>query len=185
MAQTFERIDQDLRDWIGRQHVFFVATAPTGADGFVNCSPKGGDSLRVLGDRTLAYVDVVGSGVETIAHLKQNGRIVIMLCAFEGPPRIVRVHGEGEAVAPGHPDFASLVARFPPRPGVRSIIRVRATRISDSCGYGVPLMDFREPRRAMSLWAEKKGAPGLVDYQREKNAQSLDGLPGVDWLESR
>jgi hypothetical protein len=185
MAQTFERIDPDLRAWLGRQHVFFVASAPSGADGFVNCSPKGGDSLRVLDDRTLAYIDVVGSGVETIAHLKQNGRIVIMLCAFEGPPRIVRVHGSGEVVGPEDPDFAALVAHFPARPGVRAVIRIHARRISDSCGYGVPLMDFREPRQAMSLWAEKKGTAGLVDYQREKNARSLDGLPGVDWLESR
>jgi hypothetical protein len=184
MAQTFARIDADLAQWLAQQHVFFVATAPTGSSGHVNCSPKGGDSLRVLDGRTLAYLDVVGSGVETIAHLKENGRIVIMWCAFAGPPRIVRVHGRGEVMAPTAAEFESVLARFPPRPGVRSIIRVDAERISDSCGYGVPLMDFREERRAMSAWAEKKGAVGLRDYQREKNAASVDGLRGVDWLES-
>jgi hypothetical protein len=182
MAQTFPRIDADLERWLAAQHVFFVATAPNGPDGHVNCSPKGGDSLRVLDDRTIGYVDVVGSGAETIAHLKENGRIVIMLCAFEGPPRIVRVHGRGEVIAPGHPEHEALLVAFPPRPGVRAVIRVRAERISDSCGYGVPLMDFREERAAMSLWAQKKGPEGLRDYQRDKNARSLDGLTGVDWL---
>jgi hypothetical protein len=185
MAETFDRIDDAMRRWLEGQHVFFVATAPTGAGGHINCSPKGTDSLRVIDDRTLAYVDFVGSGAETIAHLKENGRIVLMLCAFAGPPRIVRFHGRGDVVAPDHPDFADLVARFPPRPGVRAIIRVFAERISDSCGYGVPLMDFRTEREAMTKWAEKKGPEGLVAYQREKNARSLDGLPGVDWLGSK
>jgi len=183
MAQTFARIDTELRQWVSRQHVFFVATAPSAGDGFVNCSPKGGDSLRIIDDRTLCYLDVVGSGVETIAHLNENGRIVLMLCAFEGPPRIVRFHGRGTVVPPTHPDFAEFAALFPPRPGVRSVVRIRAERISDSCGYGVPLMDFREDRKAMTLWAEKKGQEGLDAYQREHNASSLDGLPGVDWID--
>lgn len=182
MAQTFEGIDSDLRQWIARQHVFFVATAPVGGDGFVNCSPKGGDSLRIVDDHTLVYLDSVGSGVETIAHLKDNGRIVLMLCAFDGPPRIVRFHGRGDVVTPADPAFEALVGLFPACPGVRAVIRIQAKRISDSCGYGVPLLDFREDRSAMSLWAQKKGADGLVDYQRDKNTRSLDGLPGVDWV---
>jgi hypothetical protein len=184
MADVLEQIDEALARWIAAQPVFFVATAPEGRDGYVNCSPKGGDSLRVLGPRSLAYLDVVGSGVETIAHLKENGRIVLMLCAFAGPPQIVRVHGRGAVVAPGDSEFADLLARFPPLPGVRAIVKVDAQRLSQSCGYGVPLMDFREPRTAMALWAEKKGPEGLLDYQRTRNTQSLDGLPGVDWLSS-
>jgi len=182
MADVLDSIDAALARWIAAQPMFFVSTAPLAAEGLVNCSPKGGDSLRVLGPRSLAYLDVVGSGVETIAHVKENGRIVLMLCAFTGPPRIVRVHGHGTVVAPDAAEFPALLARFPARPGVRSIVKVDARRISESCGYGVPLMDFREQRAAMTLWAEKKGTEGLVDYQRTRNAQSLDGLSGVDWL---
>jgi Pyridoxamine 5'-phosphate oxidase len=182
VAQVFERIDTALVAWINQQHVFFVATAPGGAGGHVNCSPKGLDSLRMLDETTVAYLDVTGSGAETIAHLKDNGRIVIMFCAFEGPPRIVRLHGRGDVVAPGDPEFAALVARFPPRPGIRCVIRIAVTRISDSCGYGVPLLDFRSDREAMEKWAQKKGPDGIVAYQLEKNRRSLDGLSGVDWL---
>jgi Pyridoxamine 5'-phosphate oxidase len=182
MAQVFERIDAALTGWIQQQHVFFVATAPGGDGGLVNCSPKGLDSLRILDATTVAYLDLTGSGVETIAHLQDNGRIVIMLCAFDGPPRIVRLHGRGDVVAPGDPEFAALAARFPSRPGIRCVIRIAVTRISDSCGYGVPLLDFRADREAMEKWAEKKGPDGIVAYQKEKNRRSLDGLPGVDWL---
>lgn len=182
MAQVFERIDPALTAWIKAQHIFFVASAPSGGDGLINCSPKGLDSLRVLDPTTLAYLDLTGSGVETIAHLKDNGRIVIMFCAFDGPPRIVRLHGRGETIAPTDDRFAALVTQFPPRPGIRSVIRIAVTRISDSCGYGVPLMDFRADREAMEKWAEKKGSDGIVQYQKDKNAHSLDGLPGVDWL---
>ena len=184
MADVVERIDANLRHWIEHQHVYFVATAPLRADGFVNCSPKGLDSLRVLDERTVAYLDLTGSGVETIAHLQENGRIVVMLCAFDGPPRIVRLHGRGSVVHPGDPGFAELAANFPTRAGVRCVIRVDVARISDSCGYAVPLMDFVADREALSKWAEKKGPDGIVDYQRTRNAQSLDGLPGVDWLDA-
>ena len=182
MADVIDSIDAALERWIEAQPMFFVATAPLSSDGLVNCSPKGGDSLRVLSPRSLAYLDVVGSGVETIAHVQENGRIVLMLCAFAGPPRILRVHGRGTVLGPEDAEFAALLARFPARPGVRSIVKVDALRISESCGYGVPLMDFREHRAAMTLWAEKKGPDGLVDYQRTRNAKSLDGLVGVDWL---
>ena len=182
MADELDSIDAALARWIEAQPVFFVATAPESVDGLVNCSPKGGDSLRVLGPHSLAYLDLVGSGVETIAHVKENRRIVVMLCAFDGPPRIVRVHGRGTVVTPEDAQFGALLARFPKPPGIRSVIRVDAFRISQSCGYGVPLMDFREHRSAMTLWAEKKGVDGLLEYQRTRNAQSLDALPGVDWL---
>ena len=182
MAQVFERIDATLTAWIAQQHMFFVATAPSGNDGHVNCSPKGLDSLRVLDETTLAYLDLTGSGVETIAHLKDNGRIVVMFCAFDGPPRIVRLHGHGQVIAPNDDRFAVLAAQFPRRPGIRSVIQIAVTRISDSCGYGVPQMEFRADRPAMEKWAETKGAEGIIQYQLDKNARSLDGLTGVDWL---
>jgi hypothetical protein len=182
MASVFERIEPTLQEWIERQHVFFVATAPRSDDGFVNCSPKGLDSLRVLDERTIAYLDLTGSGVETIAHLKENGRIVIMLCAFEGLPRIVRLHGRGTVVSPDDRDFAELAARFPKQSGVRCVIRVELVRISDSCGYAVPLMDFVAERDVLTKWADKKTPEGVIEYQRDKNARNLDGLTGVDWL---
>ncbi len=183
MGDVFPRIDRDLQAWIERQHVFFVATAPRDDDGLVNCSPKGLDSLRVIDEHTIAYLDLTGSGVETISHLRENGRIVVMLCAFTGPPRIVRLQGRGTVVSPPDPEFAPLAARFPQMPGVRSIIRVELVRISDSCGYAVPLMDFVAEREALTKWSDKKGPDGVLDYQRENNAKSLDGLIGVDWLQ--
>jgi Pyridoxamine 5'-phosphate oxidase len=182
MGDVFDGIDAQLQAWIERQHVFFVATAPRGDDGFVNCSPKGLDSLRVLDPHTVAYLDLTGSGVETIAHLKENGRIAVMLCAFDGPPRIVRLNGRGTVVHPGDRDFDALVARFPRQLGVRCVIRIALTRISDSCGYAVPLMSFVAEREALTKWSQKKGVDGVVEYQRENNAKSLDGLTGVDWL---
>ena len=179
MAKTHPVLDQRLRDFIARQHLFFVATAPLSGAGRINLSPKGLDSLAVLDDRTLAYLDLTGSGIETIAHLRENARIVIMLCAFDGPPNIVRLHGRGEVLEPAHPQFASLLSLFPPHDGVRSIIRVALERISDSCGYGVPLYDFRSERPQLPAWVARKGPEGIADYQREYGARSIDGLPGL------
>jgi hypothetical protein len=180
VGKTYPEITDELSAWMRSQHVFFVATAPSGDGGHVNCSPKGSDSFRVLGPTTVAYVDQTGSGVETIAHLRQNGRIVVMFCAFEGGPKIVRVHGRGEVVRPGDDGFAQLLSRFGMRElGVRSIIKVEATRISDSCGYGVPVMTFDHERDTMAKWADKKGPEGVAQYWRDKNASSLDGLPGL------
>jgi len=181
MGKVNSEIDDSLRAFIEAQHVFFVATAPSGSEGHVNVSPKGLDTLRVLGPRTLAYQDFVGSGVETIAHLRQNGRIVFMLCGFEGPPRIVRLYGRGEVFEPPDEAFPSLHAHFAERPGVRSIIRVELERIADSCGYGVPLMRFEGQRAQLAAWAERKGLKGLADCQRRNNAASLDALPGLRW----
>jgi hypothetical protein len=188
MAKVFDRIDEHLRDWIARQRVFFVGTAPLAGDGHVNVSPKGPiESLAVLDDHTVAYLDVVGSGAETIAHLRENGRIVVMLCAFDGPPRIVRLHGRGEAVHAEDPRFAELFDRcgFSDEVvGQRSIVLVEVTRVGDSCGYGVPLMSYQGERPHQRLSAEKRlrtnGPGALVDYQREKNARSIDGLPAVE-----
>jgi hypothetical protein len=160
--------------------MFFVATAPLAADGHVNLSPKGLDTFVVLGEREVAYLDLTGSGIETLAHLRENGRIVLLFCAFEGPPKIVRLHGRGEAMEPGHPEFEALVARFPAHLGVRSVIRVRLDRISDSCGYGVPLYEFRGQRGQLPAWVERKEAQdGVGAYRRANNAESIDGLPGL------
>ena len=178
MGKVFDGIDEKLAAWIGAQHVFFVATAPR-EGGHVNLSPKGLDSLVVLGPRSVAYLDVVGSGAETIAHLRENGRITFMFCAFEGLPRIVRLHGHGEAIEPGDPEFAALAARFPHYPSTRSIIRAELSRIADSCGYGVPLYQYKSERSQIAEWAERKGAEGLRAYQLERNRESLDGLPAL------
>ena len=177
MGKTYDAIDESLKEFISRQQMFFVATAPLADDGLINVSPKGLDSLRVLDDQTVAYADLTGSGVETISHVKENGRIVLMFCAFEGPPRIVRIHGTGDAIEPHDEEFESLRARFDDYPGVRSIIRIRASRISDSCGYGVPLYSYEGERDQLSRWADRKGPDGLERYQRDNNTESLDGLP--------
>lgn len=184
MGDVFAEITPALRRFIEAQRVFFAASAPLAAGGRVNLSPKGTDSLRVFDERTVAYLDYVGSGVETIAHLRENGRIALMFCAFAGPPMIVRLHGRGDAVEPGDPEWAALRPRFPDAAGARAIIRVRVERASTSCGYGVPLYGYEGERSALAAWAEKKGPEGLVRYQREKNAASIDGLPGLRWVEA-
>lgn len=190
MGQVYDVIDDRLASWIGRQAMFFVGTAPLDADGHVNVSPKGPiDALRVLGPRSVAYLDFVGSGAETIAHVRENGRIVIMLCAFAGPPRILRIHGRGHVGFAGDDRFDELmeVCAFaePAAPEARrTIVHVEVERIADSCGYGVPLMSYQGRRPHMDLWAAKKlrvgGPEALLDYQREKNSRSIDGLPAVD-----
>jgi len=180
MGKVHTEITDQLRQWIAQQHLFFVATAPLSADGHINCSPKGLDSFRVLTPLTVAYQDLTGSGVETIAHLKENARIVIMFCAFQGAPKIVRLHGRGEAIAEGHPEFDSLSVLFPQRTGVRAYIRVMVERVSDSCGYSVPLYEFRHHRDVLDKWAVAKGEQALKLYRRQKNSESIDGLPGLD-----
>jgi hypothetical protein len=192
VGKVYEGIDDHWREWIASQPLFFVGTAPLAGDGHVNVSPKGPiGSLAVLDDTTVAYLDVIGSGAETIAHLKENGRIVVMLCAFEGPPRILRLHGAGEVIEPADPRFGELLDRCgfadPGAPEARrAIVLVNVTRVADSCGYGVPLMSFEGERPHTRAWAEKKlrtgGAEALVEYQLEKNAESLDGLSAVDWI---
>ncbi|HUA72425.1 MAG TPA: pyridoxamine 5'-phosphate oxidase family protein [Solirubrobacteraceae bacterium] len=190
MGKIFDAIDDQLESWIARQSMFFVGTAPLDGDGHVNVSPKGSiETLRVLGSTTVAYLDFVGSGVETIAHVRENGRIVIMLCAFEGPPRILRLHGRGEVVVASDSRFEQLMelCEFP-EPSTpearRAVVLVEVERIADSCGYGVPLMKHEGDRPHMALWAAKKvrvgGSEALAEYQREKNSVSIDGLPAVD-----
>ncbi len=177
MGRVFESIDVNLSKWIAEQRMFFVATAPLSGDGLMNCSPKGLDSLRVLGPNSVAYLDLHGSGVETIAHVRENSRIVIMMCAFAGPPRIVRIHGRGQVYPAGSSRFHELAAMFPEIPGARSLVEIDVTRISDSCGFGVPLFEFKEDRSALVDWAVKKGDDGLREY-RQKHQTSIEGLPG-------
>lgn len=183
MGRTFDSIDDRLRAFLEAQRIFFVATAPAGPDGHVNVSPKGGDSLRILDERTVAYLDRVGSGVETIAHVRENGRIALLFCAFEGPPRIVRLHGRGEVLEPVDERFARLRDRFPPSPdgAARAILVVRVERASESCGFGVPLFHYEGERPHLDDWAVKKGPEALEGYQRQKNARSVDGLPALRW----
>jgi hypothetical protein len=187
MATVFEAITPHHREWIARQAMFFVGTAPLSADGHVNVSPKGPiGSFGVLDDHTVAYLDVSGSGIETIGHLRENGRIVIMFCAFAGPPRILRLHGRGEPVFPSDERFDELQARLEldnlsiPE-AQRALILVQVTRIADSCGYGVPLMTFEgmRPHHAASVAKQVrvKGADGYRDLQRERGATTIDGLP--------
>ncbi len=167
MAKLFDEIDGKLAAWIRGQSLFFVATAPE-AGGHVNLSPKGPiGSFRIVDGRTVEYEDHIGSGAETAAHIRENGRVCIMLCAFSGPPRIVRLHGRGEVIA----------APDPAVDGVRAVIRVRLDRISDSCGYGVPLMELVGARPQRERWLEQKGPDGLREYVRERNTDSIDGLP--------
>lgn len=180
MAKQFEGIDDTLAEWIRAQHVFFVASAPLSGAGLVNLSPKGLASLAILSPREIAYLDFVGSGAETIAHARENGRITLMLCAFEGPPRIVRLQGRASVVEPGDAEFAALVTKFPPREGVRSVLRVGLTRIADSCGYAVPLLKYEGDRKQLDAWVERKGADGLRQYQLDNNRVSLDGLPALE-----
>lgn len=181
MGKLYDAIDNRLAAWIERQRMFFVATAPSGTDGHVNLSPKGPiETLRVLDERTVAYLDLVGSGAETVAHLCDNGRIVVMLCAFEGPPRILRLHGRGEVLPADAVAFPGVDV-LPEQRG--TVIRVDVERIADSCGFGVPLMAYEGERPNARAWAEGKlgkGGPGAIeDYKAEKNAASIDGLPAL------
>jgi pyridoxamine 5'-phosphate oxidase-like protein len=181
MGKVLDALDANLTAVVSRQPVFFVATAPSGADGHVNVSPKGGSGTFVVVDpTTIAYLDLTGSGVETIAHLRENGRITLMFCTFKGPPLIVRLHGRGEAVVPGDGRFAELRGRFPAdEPGVRSIVLVAIDRVSTSCGYAVPLMSYEADRTMLREWADRRGPAGIAAYWAEKNTESIDGLPGL------
>lgn len=178
MGKILDALDDKLTDWIGQQHVFFVATAPS-EGGHVNLSPKGHDCLRVLDPTTVAYLDLTGSGAETIAHTRENGRITLMLCAFEGPPLILRLFGSGRAHPFGSARFDELQPGFPTIPGARSIITVALERVQTSCGFSIPFMDYREERPTLQQWAERKGDDGLAEYWAEKNLESIDGLPAL------
>ncbi|MFG2297555.1 pyridoxamine 5'-phosphate oxidase family protein [Streptomyces sp. NPDC048603] len=183
MGQTYERIDGRLREFIEAQPVFFHATAPLSGDGHVNLSPKGrAGTLVVIDEQTLAYLDFGGSTAETIAHLRENGRITLMWCAFSGPPKIVRVHGEGEAVFRDDPRWGELVGLFGDAdgPALRAVILVRATRVSDSCGYAVPFMDYQEERTLHADYFARKTDGEFAAYCEKKDmGHSIDGLPSL------
>jgi predicted pyridoxine 5'-phosphate oxidase superfamily flavin-nucleotide-binding protein len=183
VGRVRSEIDDDARRFIEAQKIFFVASAPLGAEGHVNVSPKGLDTLRILGPTTVAYLDFNGSGVETIAHLKENGRIALMFCAFQGPPDIFRLYGHGRVVESHEAEFATLAASFPKFDHVRSVIVVEVTRVTDSCGYGVPLFKYEGERTQLQAWASKRGAEGLKEYRAVKNRKSIDGLPGLEGFE--
>ncbi len=180
MGRSYDGIDDRLRGFLEAQQMFFVATAPLGVDGHVNVSPKGlAGTFAVLGPTSVAYLDLTGSGAETIAHLRENGRITVMFCAFQGPPRIVRLQGRGRVVLPADLEFPTLAPCFTEKPGARSIIVVDIDRLTDSCGYGVPLMSYDADRNQLVHWAETKGPDGITEYQSERNAVSIDGLPAL------
>jgi hypothetical protein len=179
MGTVFPELDSRNAAFVRKQRVFFVATAPRGDDGHVNLSPKGLDSFAILDPLTVAYLDLVGSGIETVAHVRENGRIVLMFCAFEGPPKILRLHGRGQVIEPGDAAWEELYQHFPDHPNARSIVRVRLERISDSCGYGVPLYRFEAQREQLKQWAARRGREGLAAYRAEHGRKSLDGLPGL------
>ena len=179
MGKVFEGIDDSLAAWIAQQPMFFVATAPLAANGRVNLSPRGHDTFSVLGPHRVGWVDYTGSGVETIAHLRENGRICVMFCSFDTRPRIVRLHGRGTVAMPGEPTYDDVVARHPEHPSTRAVVIVDVDRVSDSCGYGVPVMELVGERDLLRLNAQRRGPEGMAAYRAQKNAVSIDGLPGV------
>ena len=179
MGKVYEQLDESQIRFIGRQHVFFVGTAPDSPDGHLNISPKGLDTFRILGPRSVAYLDLTGSGIETVAHLRQNGRITIMFCAFEGRPLILRLYGQGRVVEPGEPEWDGLIAGFPGYPGVRSVVVVDLERVADSCGYAVPLYEYRGERSQLIAYANTKGPEALERYRTHQNRTSIDGFAGL------
>jgi hypothetical protein len=172
-------INGELIDFIQKQHLFFVASAPLSSEGHINLSPKGLESLCILSPRRVAYLDLVGSGNEPSAHLRENGRITFMFCAFDGPPIILRLYGKGTTVLPGHSEWNSLVQHFALKdsPAVRQVVVADITRVQTSCGFGVPLFEYQGERDHLRKWAKKKGRDGVREYSLENNIASIDGLP--------
>lgn len=177
MAKVFDCITEELQQFITKQHIFFVATAPLDSNGQVNLSPKGLESFRVLSPNKVAYLDLTGSGNETSAHLQENARITLMFCAFEEPPSILRLYGKGTTILPGNSQWEFLYWQFPQIPGTRQIIVADIERVQTSCGFGVPLYKYQGQRETLVNWATKKGEEGIKEYHRQKNLASIDGLP--------
>ena len=180
MGAIFESIDETLKAWIGAQQMFFVASAALAADTFINCSPKGIDSFRVIDSKRVAYLDLTGSGAETIAHVRENQRLCFMFCAFKGPAKIVRLQGQAQIHLPGSAAYVELLSHFEDQPGIRSIISMDVQRIADSCGFGVPLYEYQGQRSQLTAWATKQGEDKLRSYQQDNNLRSIDGLPALD-----
>lgn len=175
MGKFHEQLDDNLRGFIARQHMYFVASAPR--EGRVNLSPKGLDSLRILDARRVVYLDMTGSSNETAAHLLDNGRMTLMFCSFAGDPLILRLYGKGRVVARHDSEWEGLRGLFPPMPGVRQLVVLDIESLQTSCGAGVPLYDYQGEREALLRWVEKKGEEGALAYRLEKNRISIDGLP--------
>ena len=175
MAKFFPRLDAGLRDFIAEQKIFFTATAP--ADGRINLSPKGMDTLRCIDDSTVAYLDLTGSGNETAAHLAENGRMTVMMCSFSESPLILRLYGQGRVVRPGDAEWDGLRAHFPTYPGERQIVVLDIESGQTSCGFAVPVYELKAERQMLVEWTLKKGEDGMREYRREKNRVSIDGLP--------
>jgi hypothetical protein len=178
MAKVHPQISPELKHWIERQPMYFLASAPLAAEGHINLSPRGLDSLRVTSENEVIILDLTGSGNETAAHLQQNGRLTVMFCAFEGEPRILRLFGTGSVILPGEdrwPGYRRLFAES--IPGVRQVFKLAVSRVQTSCGFGVPLMQLESQRDLLTKWAVKKGEAKLTAYRQEKNAQSIDNLP--------
>jgi hypothetical protein len=182
MGDLLESLTDKHIEWAMDQKLFFVSTAPLSNEGHINCSPKGGDCFAFANRETFIYADYTGSGNETIAHLHENGRILIMLCSFEGPPRIMRLYGRGVAHFPGAGSFEEYSALLPENPGLRSIIEVSIERASVSCGFSVPYFKFVDHRDMLDKWAIAKGPEGVAAYRQEKNQTSIDGLTGYGQL---
>jgi hypothetical protein len=179
MGSLFPELNEGLREFIGEQKLFFVASAPLAVDGHVNLSPKGLDCLRILGPKTVAYVDFPGSGIETVAHVRENGRLTLMFCAFQGAPRILRLRGRGQAIEPNDAAWNYYYAQLPQHEHARSIVVLHIEMIADSCGYGIPLYDYVGERTQLDAWCARKGPSGLAEYRAKNNRQSIDGLPGL------
>jgi hypothetical protein len=179
MGKLSSSMDDSIREFIAAQPVFFVGSAPLAANGHINVSPKGLDTFRILTPTTVAYLDMTGSGIETIAHVKENRRIILMFCGFQGPPHIVRLHGMATVIEPHQQEFSELRSHFPDYEGARAIILVDLTRVSTSCGFGVPLLRYESGRDQLQKWTRAKGPEGIRMYRQQNNDRSIDDLPGL------
>lgn len=177
MGKQFTVMLPEHQEFIRRQHLFFVGSAPLSEEGHVNISPKGHDSFRILSENQVAYLDMTGSGNETSAHVHENGRVTVMFCAFEGPPNILRLYGIGSVVLPDSPEWESLYPLFTPLPGARQIIKIDVHKVQTSCGYAIPFMAYENERETLQRWSIQQGEEKLKQYRQEKNSASIDGLP--------
>lgn len=185
MAKTYPDISKAHQEFIAHQRIFFVGSAPLSPDGHVNLSPKGTDCFRILSPTKVAYMDLIGSGNETSAHLLENGRITLMFCAFDGPPNILRLYGQGHTVLPGTLEWDELSPLFTIYPSTRQLIVIEVARVQTSCGFGVPLYEYQGERDQHFRWADSKGEDGLTDYKQEKNMVSIDNLPTAMCLQNK
>jgi hypothetical protein len=175
MAKFYSELTPSLQEFIAEQKLFFTASAPM--EGRVNLSPKGIDTFRCIDPKTVAYLDLTGSGNETAAHLHEDGRLTIMFCSFTEQPLILRLYGQGKAIRPRHPEWQDFSPLFKDIPGTRQIVVLKVEAAQTSCGFGVPLYEFKQQRETLIDWAEKKGDSGIEQYWHDKNQKSIDGLP--------